>query len=144
MCQLFTVKSMFNQNTFCRHERGPMAALWMNFLDMVELLLDLIRSYRESDWHLHLHTIRRLIPWCFAYDHVNYARYLSVYYGQMIHLNETHPDVYEHFTTNRGFSVQRGTTNPFAKLPVDQVQCSTVIQCLGSDISGIHVMYTPG
>ena len=27
---------------------------------------------------LHLNAIRSLIPWCFAYDKVNYARYLTV------------------------------------------------------------------
>ena len=103
-----------------RNERGPLSALWVSFLDMVEILLNLIRSFREGDWHLHLQAVRAMLPWCFAYDHVNYARYASFYYAQMSVLAETHPDVYNHFL-NGGFAVQRGAINPFGKQPVDQV-----------------------
>lgn len=103
-----------------RTERGPLAALWVDFLDMVEILLDLIRSFREGDWFLHLHAVRALLPWCFSYDHINYARYASLYYAQMCCLSDTHPEVYGHFL-NGGFAVQRSKFNPFAKQPVDQV-----------------------
>lgn len=34
-----------------------------------------------------------MIPWCFAYDKVNYARYVSPYFAQMINLAETKPEV---------------------------------------------------
>jgi len=44
----------------------------MSYLDMVEILLEMIRASREGNWPLHLHAIR-MIPWCAAYDKVNYA-----------------------------------------------------------------------
>lgn len=60
-----------------------------------------------------------MIPWCFAYDRINYARYLPYYYAQMSQLPSTHPDVYTEFMEGR-FSVQLGSANPFGRIPVDQ------------------------
>ena len=57
-----------------RTKRGPLAAFWVSFLDMVNILLDLIRASREGDWLLHLSAVKRMIPWCFAYDKQNYSR----------------------------------------------------------------------
>ena len=38
------------------------------------------------------------MPWCFACDKVNYARYLSAYFAEMTNLPVKNPDVYEAFT----------------------------------------------
>ena len=43
------------------------------------MVLGLLRASREGNWDLHLTAIRMMIPWCFAYDKVNYARYLTPY-----------------------------------------------------------------
>lgn len=61
----------------------------MTYVDMVEnVVLGLLRSSRERNWGLHLHAIKSMIPWCFAYDKVNYARYLSAYFAEMTNLPE--------------------------------------------------------
>jgi hypothetical protein len=58
-----------------RHDNGALSSYWMSYVDMVgDLLLGLLRSSREGDWALHMSTIHAMIPWCFAYDKVNYAR----------------------------------------------------------------------
>eukprot|EP00745_Piridium_sociabile_P027749 TRINITY_DN44663_c0_g1_i3.p1 TRINITY_DN44663_c0_g1~~TRINITY_DN44663_c0_g1_i3.p1 ORF type:complete len:1606 (-),score=395.32 TRINITY_DN44663_c0_g1_i3:590-5317(-) len=110
---------------FLRSGNDGLSAFWMSYLDMVEILLGLIRASREGDWHLHLASIRAMIPWCFAYDRLNYARYLPYYYAQMSKLPITHPDVYSEFM-HGGFSVQLGPTNPFGRIPVDQTIEETV------------------
>ena len=72
---------------------------------------------RESGcyaWHPYA-----MIPWCFAYDRLNYARYLPYYYTQMSQQPTTHPDVHAEFMRG-GFSVQFGSTNPFGRIPDDQ------------------------
>jgi hypothetical protein len=66
-----------------------------------------------------------MIPWCFAYDHLNYARYLPAYIADMSHLESQCPEVYQHFVSG-GFSVQRGSENPFGKIPADQTIKETV------------------
>ena len=95
---------------YLRQENGPLSAFWMSYVNMVEVMLGLIRASREGDWVLHLASIRAMIPWCFAYDKLNYARYLPYYYAHMswlaIHAID-HPDVYEQFMQGQGFSVQR-------------------------------------
>ncbi len=103
-----------------RVSNGPLSTFWMSYIDMVgSILLALIRSSREGNWELHLSAIQSMIPWCFAYDKVNYARYLPVYYASMTSLPVDHPQVYQHFM-NGGFSVQLRSANPFGKVPVDQ------------------------
>ena len=67
-----------------RHTNGDLSAFWMSYIQLVgDVLLGLIRASREGNWQLHLFAICQMIPWCFAYDKMNYARYLPVYYAQM-------------------------------------------------------------
>jgi hypothetical protein len=54
-------------------------------------MMKFIRATRESDWFLHLSTLRSMLPWFFAADRVNYSRYASVYWLEMNALEETHP-----------------------------------------------------
>ena len=52
-----------------RHNNGELSAFWMSYIDMVEdVILGLLRASREGNWDLHLHAIRSMISWCFAYD----------------------------------------------------------------------------
>ena len=66
-----------------------------------------------------------MLPWCFAYDKINYARYLSVYYAEMSHLYETHPDDYEGFKQG-WFAVQISESNTFGHIPVHQTAEETI------------------
>ena len=105
---------------YLRQENGALAAFWMSYVDMVEVMLGLIRASRGGDWMLHLASIHAMIPWCFAYDRLNYARYLPYYHAHMSRLAFDHPDVHELFMQGKGFSVQLGKNNPFGSIPVDQ------------------------
>ena len=64
---------------------------------MIETLLGLLRASREGNWKFHLASVRAMIPWCFAYNNVNYARYLPAYLAEMSHLHNEHPEIHEHF-----------------------------------------------
>ena len=109
-----------------RENNGQLSAFWMSSIDMVEhVMFGLLRASREGIWDLHLHAIRSMIPWCFAYDKLNYSRYLSPYYAQMSNLPETHPEVYEAFQAGQ-FAVQLSSNNPFGRIPVDQTTEVTV------------------
>ena len=46
---------------------------------------------REVNWDLHLASFRAMLPWFFACDRVNYARYGSAYWLEMTALEQTHP-----------------------------------------------------
>ena len=60
-----------------------------------------------------------MLPWLFAYDHINYARYLPVYLVTMTTLPDTHPEAY-HLLADGDFGVRRSTSHGFSQLPVDQ------------------------
>ena len=69
-----------------RHSNGKLSKFWMSYVDMMEVLLGLIRATREGNWSMHLCSLRGIVPRCFAYDNINYARYLSAYLSGMSHL----------------------------------------------------------
>ena len=75
-------------------------------MDMMDILLGLIRESREGDWMLHLASVRAMIPWCFEYDRLNYARYLPCYDAQMCTLNSC-----------KGVSSQAWLQQPLRKNP---------------------------
>ena len=66
-----------------------------------------------------------MLPWCFSYNAINYARYMSAYYSDMTSLPDEHPEVDE-FMRNGGFSVQMSEENTFGRIPVDQTLEETV------------------
>ena len=102
-----------------RHSNGKLSKFWMSYVDMIELLLELIRATREGNWSMHLSSLRGIVPWCFAYDNINYARYLSTYLSRMSHLPEEHPDAFKYVSSGE-LSVQLSNSNPFGRIPVDQ------------------------
>lgn len=102
-----------------QEDGGPMKAFWNSYLYMVSLMMSLIRATREGNWHLHLECIKQMLPWFFAYDHVNYSRYLSTYLIHMTMLPNTHPEA-QMMLENGDFGVQRTTTHGFSQVPVDQ------------------------
>lgn len=103
-----------------RYTNGDLSAFWMSYVDLVEnVILALIRAAREGNWLLHLSAIRALIPWCFAYDRINYARFLTPYYATMTQLPMEKPDVHENLMKG-SFSTQRSSVNPFGRIPIDQ------------------------
>ena len=53
---------------------GPNKRFWMDYLEMVGLLLRFLRAQRTGDWRLHLESFREMLPWFFIHDHQNYAR----------------------------------------------------------------------
>ena len=93
--------------------------------DMLSYEVAEVEASREGDWDLHLHSIRMMIPWCFAYDNVNYSRYLTPYFAQMTNLGDKNPEVQKAFKEG-SFSVQLSSSNPFGRIPVDQTTEVTV------------------
>ncbi|KAK3735047.1 hypothetical protein QZH41_001743 [Actinostola sp. cb2023] len=110
---------------YLRKSNGKLCSFWMSYIDIVEIMLNLVRASREGHWELHLSAVKQMIPWCFAYNNLNYARYMSAYLSEMSHLKETHPEVCEYLKSG-GFSVQIGTKNPFGRIPTDQACEETV------------------
>ncbi len=97
---------------------------WDTFVSMVALLRDLVRSVKEGDWALHLHTIKAILPMFAAFNRTNYLRWCSLYLEDMQSLEEKAPDVYRHFVSGN-FAVKR-TPGRFKSVPADQCLEQTI------------------
>ena len=56
---------------------------WWNYMEMIFILLDFTRAQREGDWELYLDSFRAMLPYFFRYDHLNYAKWGSVFIAEM-------------------------------------------------------------
>jgi len=60
-----------------------------------------------------------MMPWFFAYDRTNYARYAPAYWLEMMNLYKTHPYINQHLLQGE-FVVQRQTAYGFSQIACDQ------------------------
>ena len=70
------------------------AKLWLEYMDMVNIMRAFVRSERTGDWSLHLRTLQDMLPYLAASGHNLYTKSLYVYLKQMIRLENMHPDVH--------------------------------------------------
>ena len=70
---------------------------WNEYTKMAGMLLRYIRAERVGSWDLHLASVVEMIPYMFAYDHTNYARWMSVYLCDMRLLPSSAPSVQMEF-----------------------------------------------
>ena len=90
------------------------------FLQMVELLLSTNYSIRYGDRKLLLQCITKILPYTFAFDHINYVRYLSVMLADKLLLPNDFPDVYKNFV-RRNFAAQLTAISAFLRIKTDKV-----------------------
>lgn len=68
------------------HSNRKLLKFQMSCVGIVEVVLELIRQMREGNQYMQLSFLRGIVPWCFPYDNVNHARYLSAYLSEMSHV----------------------------------------------------------
>ena len=51
-----------------REKGSLLARFWLSYLELCELMLNLIYASRTGSWELYLSCIEEVIPWAFAYD----------------------------------------------------------------------------
>ena len=117
---LTTKYNKFIDYRFKMEKEQPLQRFWMSFLEMVELLLNTIYALRSGDWLLLIECIKLILPYTFAYDHVNYARYLSAMLGDMLQLPQRFPDVYKEFL-NGNFVTKLTDGSKFSRVETDKV-----------------------
>ena len=91
------------------------AELWWNYLTMVSILLCFTRAQHGGLWDLHLYAFKRMLPFFFRYDHINFARWGSVYLAEMSDL----PQEVLHEFQEGNFVVKR-TDRQFNQVSADQ------------------------
>ena len=109
---------------------------WIDsFLDMVNLLLNIIRFQRTGNWDGYLETIYQFLPYCFSLNKNKYARNLSYLYLDMIDLEKRNPDAHA-YLKNGGFTgSSTGLTH--SNIPMDQT-IETTINRFSKSTGGIN------
>ena len=118
-------KSFHKYRNRIKTDGSPLQKFWFSYLEMSELILNLIYSTRVGDWELYLSCVEQVVPWAFAYDRQKYARYLLPYLNDMRSLSEEKPEVYEALCRGE-FSVQMNSSNPFGRNEADKTIENTI------------------
>ena len=116
---LIEFKEEIRQSTF-----GPTVQFWQSFLDISQVLLNYIKSFRIGDWQLHLCSMGKMLLWFHACDRINYARHFTHCFASFQKLSETHPSTLDQFQRGN-FAIKR-TNGSFNMLPPDQVIKQTI------------------
>ena len=85
-----------------------MAKFILQVMDMIEILFLNIDSLRSKNWNQFTDSLRLMIPWMLLYDNTNYARWLPVYWLDMVTLPESYlqymPDIFSQSMTGNAYS----------------------------------------
>ena len=91
---------------------------------MMANLLNVLYATRTGKWRLYLESLRNILPYVFAYDHLNYAKYMTALLGEMLNLEQSHPNIYREFVAGN-FCVQL-SPHSFSRVGADKVIETTI------------------
>lgn len=73
---------------------GTESKMTIEYLKDVSALFALVSAVREKDFERHMQAERDMLKHCFAFDHINYARYLSFQHVYLRNLErDDHPSI---------------------------------------------------
>ena len=99
-------------------DASPQFQFWFIILQLELAFLIYLRSVRESNFLLYIDALSRIVPWFFALEHTQYARWIPVHLHDMVTLSINHPNVYEQFMAGN-FTVRK-TKHVFSAIAIDQ------------------------
>ena len=131
----FLIQRHTSTKLFQRKGKGDVVFWIDSFLDMVNLLLNIIHFQRTGNWDGYLETIYQFLPYCFSLNRNKYARNLSYFYLDMIDLEKRNPDAHA-YLKNGGFTgSSTGLTH--SNIPMDQT-IETTINRFSKSTGGIN------
>ena len=102
------VTERFSKMLTTIENRGPTAALWIQYFRMCTLLKNFIKAKRMGNWKLHLYSVKEMIPYFHAAGHLHYAKSAHLYYQDMVTLQDRmDPQEYMRFNTDGYFTIRR-------------------------------------
>ena len=83
---------VINFEDWCERRKlqSPQFQFWYLILSMELTILLLIRSFREANFALYCDALSELIPYFFANNNINYARWLPIHLRDMMSLEQHH------------------------------------------------------
>jgi hypothetical protein len=132
------IKKMIDDTT-SEHMKSKTGKVWLQYMNMVSLTRQFIKSERTGNWELHLQSIKEMLAYLAAAGHNHYLKSARLYLQNMMSLKETHPDVYHMFMS--GLHVIRRSDRYWAGLSADLVIEQEFMRALKS--SGIIFLTFP-
>ena len=99
-------------------QSSPQFKYWNMTLELELLAFTFVRSIRTGNFQLYTESLAKLVPWFFALDKQNYARWLSVHVRDLVSLGQIHPDIATEF--QEGKFVVHKTMRTFSAIAADQ------------------------
>ena len=93
------------------------AQLWLQYMDMIDILRTFLRSERTGDWRLHVHALHTMLPYLAAAGHNLYTKSIYAYLQRLAQLSIQHPEVHHQF--QNGYHVVRRSDRYWAGLSTD-------------------------
>lgn len=115
--QIDTLLDMVNEERDRLKESSLTSKLWIEYMDMLRTLRDLIGADRSGNWIKHLSTLRACLPIFAASGHYHYLKSAHFYLQKMADLQRTNPTAYR--LLKNGFHVIRRTNKYWAGLGSD-------------------------
>ncbi len=97
-------------------QKSPTFQYWDTVLNMELMGLMFIRSHREGNFSLYVECLKAIVPWFFALDHHNYARWIPIHIRDMESLPAS---ILIEFEENGCWIIQK-TSNRFSSIAIDQ------------------------
>ena len=89
----------------------------MRYAKVHHLYHELDRAIRVGNIDDFTSSLFEVAAYCFAFNKVNYSRWILRYHNNLLQIKETHPEVYEEF--QKGWFAIQQTKNPFSKGDID-------------------------
>ena len=124
-----------------RKQCCPQFNYWTTVMQLEVCILTYVRSLREAHFLMYLDALTELVPWLYALDHTNYARWIPVHLRDMTELPKNHPDVFREFNSGH-FTVQK-TKRVFSPIPIDQAHEQNNA-CVKGDGGAVGLIDDPG
>ena len=82
---------------FSNSTKSKTAALWIQYMKMVEICLQVLKAERYGDWQLHLDMSRMMLPYFAASGHYHYQKSVYLYLQTMSQIHVTNPGLHKYF-----------------------------------------------
>ena len=76
-------------------QQNPQFQFWSKTLTMKLDYLFFLRSIRSANFNLYMASIEKFLPWILAFDHIYYARWLTVHHNDMESLRQNNSSIYQ-------------------------------------------------
>ena len=138
LIEIFKKYDSFCQETI-NGNHGPTAKFWMIYVQLVGVYHQLERAVRTGDHRLYIFLLPQIANMFFAFNHPNYARWLTKYHDNLLNMESSHPGITELFD-NGAISIRRTKKN-FSRSPIDITLEQTINADAASSSTGININY---